>query len=393
MADTRATFVSHKINKIRWRQQQKQSLQESDVFASGSWDDEQNKVCLWKVERQKVQSGEMDDGGGKGYVESDPVTLCEAPHRGDVTGLEYMGQDHIVASSSTGTITIYKHHTNSQTLGVSQQWEKVHHHYGQMCPCTCLAVRDDVIVSSGEDGRVNIIQVGHKTPNRVIDKADSSTVNSITFLKQTEFVTVNSTGQLKIFDLRTNSDEPTQTLSVTGELTPLQCIDKHPSQAHIVATGGQDGVLGMWDLRHDKFPVSLMEAHSGTVWEVRFHPTAPDHLFTCSEDGCVWHWDGSQVNATPVGMVTGINQITGTGAGSGGGNLSTPRQFQYGGSAVATGLTNPWLATDIAKNKIEITSLLDQKSLPINTLDVAGHTLLCGTDGETIFTMNLGSLR
>lgn len=76
-----------------------------------------------------------------------------------------------------------------------------------------------------------------------------------------------------------------------------------------------------------------------------------------------------------------------------GGNLSTPRQFQFGGSHAAISCSNPWLATDIAKNKIEITSLLDQKSLPINTVDIVGQTLLCGTDGETIFTMNLGSLR
>lgn len=50
----------------------------------------------------------------------------------------------------------------------------------------------------------------------------------------------------------------------TGDLTPLQCADKHPSQPHIVATGGDDGTLGIWDLRQDKMPVSLMEAHSGT---------------------------------------------------------------------------------------------------------------------------------
>ena len=36
---TRATFVSQKINKIRWRQQQKQTLNEPDVFVTGSWDD------------------------------------------------------------------------------------------------------------------------------------------------------------------------------------------------------------------------------------------------------------------------------------------------------------------------------------------------------------------
>ena len=50
----------------------------------------------------------------------------------------------------------------------------------------------------------------------------------------------------------------------TGEQTPLHCVDKHPTQNHIVATGGQDGVLCIWDLRQEKFPVTLLEAHSSS---------------------------------------------------------------------------------------------------------------------------------
>ena len=30
---------------------------------------------------------------------------------------------------------------------------------------------------------------------------------------------------------------------------------------------------------------------SALVWEVHFHPTNPDHLFTCSEDGSLLHWE------------------------------------------------------------------------------------------------------
>lgn len=29
------------------------------------------------------------------------------------------------------------------------------------------------------------------------------------------------------------------------------------------------------------------------VWEVHFHPSNPDHLFTCSEDGSLLHWETS----------------------------------------------------------------------------------------------------
>ncbi|KAJ8315816.1 hypothetical protein KUTeg_007966 [Tegillarca granosa] len=285
---------------------------------------------------------------------------------------KFIGQENIIVSSSSGTVTLYKHHKNSQTLGIIHQWDKLHRHaIDQPSPCTCIATRgDEVIVSAGEDGRINVLHIGQKSPNPYKDTRDSSTINSIIFLKQTEFITVNSTGQLKIYDMRLNSSQPSQTLSLTGDLSPLQCIDKHPGQPHIITTGGQDGTL---------------------VWEVKFHKQNPDHIFTCSEDGSVWHWDGSNVNS--VAMATGSAPLlAGTGAGSGGG-LSTASHFQFGGSGVRE--SSPWLATDIAKNKIEINALVSEDfcNLPVNSLDIEGHSLLCGTDGETILQISLPMLR
>lgn len=49
------------------------------------------------------------------------------------------------------------------------------------------------------------------------EKADSCTINALTFLKQAEILTVNSFGQLKLFDFRQNSDAPTQIFSSSVE--------------------------------------------------------------------------------------------------------------------------------------------------------------------------------
>ena len=48
----------------------------------------------------------------------------------------------------------------------------------------------------------------------------------------------------------------------SGNCVGLQCVDNHPTQPHIVATGGQDGTLCIWDMRQDRFPVTLLDAHS-----------------------------------------------------------------------------------------------------------------------------------
>lgn len=49
----------------------------------------------------------------------------------------------------------------------------------------------------------------------------------------------------------------------------MLCVDKHPTQPHLIVTGGQDGVLGLWDMRQEKYPVTLLEAHSAeSTWKV-----------------------------------------------------------------------------------------------------------------------------
>ena len=44
-----------------------------------------------------------------------------------------------------------------------------------------------------------------------VEKADSCTMNAVTFLKQFEIATVNSTGQLKVWDLREQNQQPMRT--------------------------------------------------------------------------------------------------------------------------------------------------------------------------------------
>lgn len=327
----------------------------------------------------------MEGTGFDSNSDREPKPLCDAPHLGDVTGLEFITADQVVASSSTGTVTLYRHQRNSQTLAPSMSWEGLHYDPGDNgCPCTCLATQgEDMIVSAGEDGRLNVLNVAHKKPVRTIDKANSCTVNGISFLKHLEVITIDSSGQLKVFDLRHTSNDPTRTFSISGEQTPLQCVSRHPTQHHIVATGGHDGVLSVWDLRQEKFPVTLLEAHSAAMWEVKFHPANPDHLFTCSEDGSVWHWDGSSVSSL----------VTGTGAGSGGGSLFSQHQHAHPNGAGNLGITSPWLALESGRQKMEITTVLPNQTLPVNTIDIESETLLCGTDEEAIYCIDIPGIR
>lgn len=355
-------FVSQKISKIRWRPRLKQSLQPSNVFASGSWDDEVNKLCLWHQEG--LGTGDERIRLQEDNFLQEPDLLCDVQHPGDVTDLCFLNQDQILTTSSTGSLILFRHHPNSQTLEVVQEWVELHHSGGRGCPCTCLAVYgEDVILTGGEDGCMNLVAPGQAKPVRVFQKADSCTINALTFLKQSEVLSVNSFGQLKLWDFRNRSDEPVQIFSATDEHWPLLCVDRHPGQHHILATGSQDGTLTVWDLRQTKFPMTTLDAHQTSMWEVRFHPSHAEHLFTCSEDGSVWHWDASAL-------------------------ASSVLKASKGGDG---GQQSPWLGLE-ASSKLEINSLICNKSLSVNTLDIEGSLLLCGTDSENIYSINMPHL-
>lgn len=376
MADMNVKFVSQKISKIRWRPSGTPSLQQSSVFATGSWDDEKRQLSVWSVGQNKFEDDIYALDMENSAVDMEPRLLASVKHSGDVTDLKYFNQELIVSSSSTGSVKLFRHNQNTQTIECLREWDKVHSYDAGPCPCTCITSREDLLVTGGEDGRICVLNIENKQIRKLIEKADSCTVNSLIFLRQNEILTTNSTGQLKLFDLRHNPNHETpQTLSLSGEHIALMCVDKHPSQQHIVATGTVEGTLCLWDLRQQQTPVTLLEAHSGPMWEVKFHPNYPNHLFTCSEDGSLWHWDAS-TNALDY---PGLSMSFGAAS-------SQPTQISS---------ASPWLASHVARHKIEIVALLDSSGggLSLNSLDIEDDILLCGSDNESIYTIPLANLR
>lgn len=46
---------------------------------------------------------------------------------------------------------------------------------------------------------------------------------------------------------------------------------------------------------------------------------------------------------------------------------------------------NTWLSGDSSKARLETTHMLPSQTLSVNSLDILGQCLVCGTDGEAIF--------
>ena len=76
-----------------------------------------------------------------------------------------------------------------------------------------------------------------------------------------------------------------------------------------------------------------------------------------------------------------------SGAGSGGGSLFTQHHTS------TPSVSSPWLSIDANRNKMEITTLLPNQNLPVNTIDIESQTLTCGTDEEAIYVVDLPAIR
>jgi len=358
-------YIGQKIAKVRWKPSHFGQLRPSDKFITGSWDDERNLVSLWNVGQSK--EGKYFENEATG---GEPELLCSALHNGSVTDIEFVASDHFITSSSCGNITLYETTKDEKEILAQRNWSGTHH-FGKEQPCSCtnVSVSQSNFVSVGEDGRINVFQVEQINPLRVIDNAECVSITSVIHTKTNEIVTTNSIGQLKAWDLRQSGSKAMKTMLPSGEKVALESVDRHPYQPYLVVTGSSDGVVGVWDLRHERYPVAMIDAHDSEVWEVKFHSLYPDNMFTCSEDGSAWYWDGTSISTASSTIVRG-------------GALPLPNMESIHSEPQQA--MSPWLLVDTNKDMLETYSLLPVNNLPVNSLDVDSKSLVCGTDGEAI---------
>ncbi|KAK0094826.1 hypothetical protein PV326_009889 [Microctonus aethiopoides] len=338
------TFTSEKISKIRWK---REDFSEAKSFITGSWDNPVNHITHWTFQTN-------DDD------ETYPVNISSHLFQGDVTEIQFINTTCFVASSSIGSVKLLQIEDNPYLpLKELTIWENIHQFKtSEQASCTALATFKQDIATVGEDGKINLLTAQQKTPVRTIENADSCSLICIDFLRHNEIITSNTRGHMKLWDLRNHQDIPATTFMLPDQLkTEATSIAHHPTQRHIVAAGGGDGGLSVWDLRQSTFPRSQLLAHSHAVSEVLFHPDRPDNLFTCSMNGELWRWNSAQSS-----------------------KLKSDTTDSH------------WLATRGPNAKVDITQLCTPIHKPINSIDIDRTTLLCGCDNEAMYVVRDVSL-
>jgi len=371
----RGKFVNQKINKIRWRPAPSQSGRiAGSLFLTGSWDDEQNAIKLWSWDKdEEIESNDITEPNLKAYYKH---------KQGDVNEIQFMNPDVAICASSDGTITAlrigreissaYAEEQKAVSSGWSMQevgiWNKIHSMQFQDASCNSVACSYENLASVGEDGRIFLTNIKRREPLRAYNKADSCALNTVMFIRSDEIAAANMRGQIKIWDLRANTEDPSRTCILSSEQISIGCVAKHPTQQHILCSGSEDGMLAFWDLRTQVHPVTLLNAHEQSVSEIQFHEQQPEHMFSCSQNGDVWHWNGSNISGKISNELNFGNQMT----------------HNHSNSAILD-TASQWLNSEAVKNRVETQSMMAQQALPVNSIDVIGNTMLIGGDNEAMY--------
>ncbi|CAB4068770.1 NUP43 [Lepeophtheirus salmonis] len=322
----KGVFVCKKINCIRWKPRKDTSSLDGNLFVTGSWDDgPSNEVALWKVNEGEGESASL---------------LASLPHSGDINALEFLNSETFVTGSSDGCVHLFRIH--NQDLSLLNSWNGLHNGCYRASGSNSVSCSGEIFASAGEEGKVVVINARTKQSIKTYEQADSCSLSAVHFVKHDEILTANMRGQMKLWDLRSSetSSPSTTFFSSNTDQVGITCVSRHPTQSHVICTGG-----------------------SGcAVSEVQFHLQSPDHIFSCSQNGDIWHWDAS--------AVTRANLISF-------GNMNDDEAQK--------GFSSPWLSSEAIKHRVEATSLMSKQYLPINALDTLGSSILFAGDNEAIY--------
>lgn len=99
--------------------------------------------------------------------------------------------------------------------------------------------------------------------------------------------------------------------SLAGHIDGVYCMNRHPTDLKVVASGAGDGEIRLWNISSQKCFWNRKEAHDAFIRGVSFIPHS-NLLLSCGDDKIVRMWDYSEAtSSSPVGLFQGKGTFTG----------------------------------------------------------------------------------
>lgn len=103
--------------------------------------------------------------------------------------------------------------------------------------------------------------------------------------------------------------------ALSGHIDGVYCMNRHPTDLKLLASGSGDGEIRLWDMAARKCIWSRKKAHDAFIRGNAFLPST-NHLLTCGDDKIVRLWDYAASNShgsnpEPLRMFQGSGTFTG----------------------------------------------------------------------------------
>ncbi|MBN3299255.1 GRWD1 protein, partial [Amia calva] len=123
----------------------------------------------------------------------------------------------------------------------------------------------------------------------------------------TVFASCSVDASIRIWDVRAPPSRACMLTANQAHASDVNVISWNRTEPFLLS-GGDDGVLNIWDLRQFKSgsPVASFKQHSAPVTSVQWSPADPSVFAAAAADDVVSQWDLSVESGDPSGQVSGV---------------------------------------------------------------------------------------
>ncbi|CCK70366.1 Hat2p KNAG_0E00980 [Huiozyma naganishii CBS 8797] len=267
------------------------------ILGTHTSDEEQNylKIAVVDLPTEVTDTSNLTESDEE-QVRSNIRVTRKFKHDSEVTRARYMPQDpNILATiSGTGTVYIYDRSNERDTASITLQYH-TDNGYG-------LAFNPLIkghLLSGSDDSNVALWDVtsDRNEPVQKWENIHSDIVNDCQWhnFQKSLFGTVSEDSSLQIHDTR--ESKPVATINGTKPFNTLSF--SHHSE-NLLATGGVNSEVYLYDRRYVEEPLHLMSGHTDAVTSLDFSSQDDGIILSAGADKRVIIWDINDIGAEQV---------------------------------------------------------------------------------------------
>ncbi|KAI8146103.1 WD40-repeat-containing domain protein [Fennellomyces sp. T-0311] len=324
--DVRAPFLSFDILQDSLGEERKNFPATAYVAAGTSVPGvRDNEVLVMKLSQlHKTQQEDSDDEDDADALDEDPVLEYRSiPHNGCVNRLRVMPQQqekHIAATwAETGKVHIYDLSPYMKSLDVpgtplpksTKPFATVNNHGRYEGYAMDWSPLDAGRLLTGDNAGLiynTIVRPTGASTDNTAFREHKSSVEDLQWspTERNVFASCSADQTVKIWDTRSKNRSA---VSIRASSSDVNVITWNHKASYLLASGHDDGVFSVWDLRQFKgnnaTPVASFKWHNAPITSIEWHPTEESALAVSGADDQLTLWDLSvEPDAEEEGRLT-----------------------------------------------------------------------------------------